>query len=544
MMRERKQPEQRRPGLLARTARAIAEACDELFPGYAVRRQALRQLATLRERQHDRVMQAYFPGADETGRLRGDKWMKSRLSPDSALELDLENLREHSRILYRSLGFFTGAIDHRVDNVVGCGLNPRSAIRPVEGLVTKSQADLWNAELDAVYEHWSPLAGRSGRQSFGRLQRLAHRIWKRDGDCLVVFSDVGRARKPIPLQLDVIVPERLETPPRLAGNKRVRLGVERDAGGDVVRYHVRNAHPDDTLDGDLRYTDYGPERTAHIFEELYGDQTRGLPWGFSIQDDGRDFKDFREATIISAEAAACVMLVIATNNPSLLKTGSQNADGEYEMEPGRIMFTDVADQVTQVTPQQPATTFGMFSEWQLLGMAAGLNTPFGWLVKDRRRATYSAGRLEEIDGKVPLECDHQTLDEALIRPTWHRLVEEAVIVGACSIPPTLLADRPELVSRYRLTPNGRPWVDPLKEVTAAKIAKEENLDTVTRILSRRGLQLEDTYETRSRERQLEEELGITPAGSDGADAGGSLAGRDAGQDETETEGTETEEVLA
>lgn len=504
-------------GFLGGAALAVAEA---VAPRWALRRQALTHLREIRARQHERFMERYYDGADETGRLRGDKWLKSRLSPDSELELELEASREHSRQLYKNFGYATGVVDHRTDNVVGCGLAPKAAIRPgTFGFggpvitISEQQAEQWNRELDAVYELWAPRAGRSGRKSFGQCQRLAHRCWKRDGDVLVIMSDVGRADKPIPLQVDVVAAERLETPPGESGNPRIRLGVETDREGDVLRYHVRDTHPDDNLENDFSYTPYEAWRVCHLHEELFAGQSRGLPWGFSVQTDARDFKDFKEATIISAEAAACVMMVIATQNPDLIASGALNSDGEQEMEPGKIMYTQLGDQVNQITPNQPGTTYGMFSEWSLLGYAGGMNYPFGWVVKDRRRATYSAGRLEEIDGGVVLECDHMMLRDQLIAPVWQRLVQEAVIVGAVSIPPGLFRQMPHLFTRFRLTPKGRPWVDPPKESSAAETAVNNNQDTLERVLARRGMDLDETLEQRARELRKQRELGIEPVSS-------------------------------
>lgn len=538
---------------LQRLGHAVTRAAETVAPGWALRRQALGQLREIRARQHARVMERYFEGADTTGRLRGDMWLKSRLSIDDALEQDLPDLRDHSNELYRDFGYVTGAIDHRTDNVVGCGLRPRAAIKPVQNAATgvtisEAEAEQWNQQLDDLFERWAQKCGRGGKRTFGDVQRLAHKIWRREGDSFVVLSDVGRADKPVPLQLDVIGPKRVETPPEKASDENCRMGVQKNAtgtaAGDVLGYWIRETDPDETTLVNERYRFYPADRVCHLMDDLWGDQTRGLPWTFPIQSDARDFKDFKEAVILNAQAAACVMMVIGTNNPDLLARGNLNSSGEQEMSPGRILYTQDGDKVTGFAPTQPGTTYGMFSEWTLLGISAGLNYPFGWVVKDRRRATFSAGRLEEIDGGVPLRCDHQVLKDRLIVPTWERFVQEAVIVGAVSIDPSRFNRAPHLFTRCTVQPQGRPWVDPTKEVTAAVMAKEHNLDTVAGILGRHGLDMEETFRQRSREKAMEAELEIAPPITGGTPAAGDEPAADPADDNEEPAETEAAEAAA
>jgi hypothetical protein len=73
-------------------------------------------------------------------------------------------------------------------------------------------------------------------------------------------------KRPIPLTLEIVDPERVETPPGLINNKLViRLGVEHDESGessaitfgDASRRHVNI---------DLNYDFYPAERVLHVFE--------------------------------------------------------------------------------------------------------------------------------------------------------------------------------------------------------------------------------------------------------------------------------------
>lgn len=489
-----------------RIGNAIDTVIETVAPGVAMQREQIRFQKQLQERMFDH-MERYFDGADNSSRLRADRWLASKLSPDSALEQDLDELREHAKELYRSFGYITGAIDHRTDNVVGTGLTPKAWIRAVPGVISETDAKRWNAELDDLFLRWAPNAG-GPRRSWTSLLRLGHRTWRMAGDSFFVLSDKGGADKPIPLQIDVISPERVETPPGKAASPRVRLGIEKDSDGQVMRYWIRETHPDDSLDNRQIYREYGIDRVCHLFDELFPGQSRGLPWTFAITSDARDAADYKEAVIIAAQVAACQTMIVQSSNPQAMAQNGLNANGQLELEPGKVLYTGLGDTVSAFNPTQPQTTYGMFSEWNLLGIAAGLNYPFGWLVKDRRKATFSAGRLEEIDGGVPLRADFVQLRDCVVMPVWKRFVKEALIVGETSIPIELYRIVPHLFDRCKVAPNGRPWVDPVKEVTSAILAKEHNIDTLEAIQARLGKDVVETFETRAEERRRETELGI------------------------------------
>lgn len=498
----------------------LDRAIFSLFPRWGARRIQTRVLQELAEKRFAQLS-ANWDG-DHDDRLRADKWMASRLSTDSLLEQDLPEKRRNSVELYRTYSFCKGAIDTRVDNVVGRGFRYQSQIRPVPGAISEDQADQYNREIEELVTRWQRQAGRA-RRTFGQLQRIAARSVYREGDVLRVFSDVGRADKPLPLQVNLIDAHQIETPPEELGNPRVRMGVKYDSAGDVLGYYTRKTDPDDTLQVDLEYDFWPADRAQLIYEPLWESQSRGIPWFASILADCKDWKDFKEATIIAAQVAACQTLVIGTSNPATLAANSMgaaaNADGntEEDMRPGRILYRDMAETIEGFNPTQPSTTFGMFGEYNLMSQAAGLCWPVTWLTKDYRRVNFISGRLGEIDGRMIVRSDQQLLIETLLNPTADRLVTEAVILGATSIDPSLFDRSPHLFLRHNWIGPGRPWVDP-REVQANVTAIEHNIDTLANVHARLGHDTEEVLETRGREKKLEEKHDVIPPVSSGQPA--------------------------
>jgi len=493
------------PGWATARIRYQSEAA-ELRMQEQSQRLELEQLQRLDElhRKFADQLSEHWSSTNPDNRQQADMWLKSELSTNTALEQGLKAMRNNADELYRTFPYITGAIDHRTDNVIGQGLKPKSKIGDVPG-IDRDQLDLWDAELNALFNRWAPCCGARGRTSWTQTLRMLVREWKRAGDAFLVRSHVPRPDKPIPLQLDVISARRCDSPPK-GDNPRIRMGIELDGSGEVTKYHFSRIEPGDTYD-QQKWEFIPAERVSHLLDELWPDQLRGVPWSFAVQGDAKDYDTYRKATMFAAQIHACQTLIVRTANPALAAQASATG-GTMEFKPGKVMFVDHKDDVTAFNPTQPTTSFSQFGETQLLGMASGLNYPFGWFVRDRRRSTFSAGKLEEIDGMGPLRSDFQLLKDRVITPIWKELVQLAVLSGQTSIPPALYNAHRPLFEQYLLTPSGRPWIDPQKEVTAEILAIEHNLDTMSASHHRRGLETDEVMKTRSREKACEWDLDI------------------------------------
>jgi lambda family phage portal protein len=476
-------------------------------------------LSDLREK----VLNMYFSGGENNNRLR-DSWIDRRSSANSALEQNLDTLRLHSNELYTSFAHATGAIETQVNNVVGTGLWPEALIKPVPGLITAKQARRYNAEINSVYEQLLPMIGPSGLTSLWELQRLIERCYKRDGEIFVLFSDVGRIDKPIPLQVDLIEVERIENPvggakvtmpdgsvvPYKLDLKADRMGIRKTPKGDVVGYFVRDEHPDDVRSTKFSYTFYTPERLKHVFEQLWPNQRRGLPWFFSILNLAKDHGEFNEAVRISAMVAACMTAFLKTNSPSKVKAAVERNGGFLDLEPGKIPVIGLDDEIMPMQSNQPATTLPMFNSEVLHSFAVAIGMPYGWFTRNRNGATYSAGKLDEIDGIIPVSVDQQRIQDRVLVPLHGRVVRESIITGQSSIPPHEFGQRSHLYTRHRWRKPGRPLLDPGKELPAWLDAAERNGIDMEYLHDRLGLDGDDVLRNNARRRRIERRRGILP----------------------------------
>lgn len=474
-----------------RFGHVVESVIKAVSPAWAMRRQAAKKYLELSESSSSR---------ESDHPRRQGSWLASKLSTNSDLEQNLETDRQRSRELYRTFGYYTGAVDHCVDNVVGArGMRPQSRI---DDELIRNASEI-RSQSEAVFRRWAKTAG-GPRVSLAAIQRQVIRGRKRDGEAFVVFSDVGTADRPFPLKLSVIDPDRVATPPKYIGDDNVRLGIRTDRHGQFAGCYIRETSPNDAYGykGE-KYTYYPADRVCHVFEALFPGQLRGLPWCFSVTAEGRDFKDFREAALIKAQTEACMMMLVKTDDVAGAKK-LLGEDGRIAMEPGQIMFGSDIDQVFPSPVGSSATSVGDFSKETMLSMASGMNYPFGWIVKDRARQSYSAGGLDEIDGKPAIFADRANMTSTFLEPLWCRAFMEMVLVGAVDVDLLDYGRRPWAYEACEWIGEGRTWRDPNKGVQASQLAVESGFAAKSDVcIDHTGMEYEEILQKRKRERELD-----------------------------------------
>lgn len=515
-MRERKPPAAppSPSGMLDRLGRWCDRAVLAILPERGLRRMMFRagqQRAALQAAR----MQHTDGGEKDESRARS--WLGSRLSPDSGLEQDQVELRKNSRELYLN-DTIGGAVDSRMNLVVSRGFTPQARIKARPGLCSQAEADRYNDEFEEVYRRLGPGISKSGKQTLWQLLRLIERHVGFDGEAFVLLADRGGADKPIPLTLDVIDPERVETPPQMGGKANVRMGVETDAGGRIVAYHVRDAHPGDSLDVKQTYTRYLAERVLHVYEPWFAGQSRAFPWLTRAIKRAKDAKDFDEATIIAAQIQACYAVFVTAPLGALraaegAATDLVNGQRVEDIRPGSIKYLEDGQTAMPGGPSSPGNTFEPFQQWNYRRIAAGINWPFEMVAKNWSGLSFAAGRLALTDCKLSVRADQQLLDQIVLQIVWARLVYEAVLAGATSL----------TSKRYRLDPwwfsqvewSAPPWpfaLTPGEEVDAELALVNNNIKPKASMVAEyTGGDFIEVANLRAAERALERELEIEPA---------------------------------
>ena len=497
----------------------VDEAIYAAFPTWGARRIATR--AQLRmARKAEEVFNRAWSGA-ESDRTHANKWLSSRLSPDSELELDHRTLQERCDELYRDNSIAHGAVEGRIAHEVGTGIMPQSRIEPGNGL-DQEGAKALNAALEEVCSLWSEAGvDRSGTHSLVAFEKLLDRNFASLGEAFIEVGDLRKPRNgsPIPMVLDCIHPFRVATPPQKSGDPLCRLGVQMTDAGEVQGYWVQRTHPYDTRKVDLtfdfvpRFDRDGRPRMLHVFEPLFAGQHRGLPWLAATINRLKDVQDMVEYTLVAMQVEACFSAFIHDEGGASPHAKAAAASSGYdaagsrieELRPGSVEYLGKGQSIEFAQPARPGNTFLPMVEWSLRSIAASLNYPYELLAANFARVTFSSGRLSMMAGRLGFNMRRQTLVEKALSPIWKQLVHEAILTGSVR----------QLVDAFTYARNASRFyrhiwqsrtgvihVNPEQEWKAHKLAVTEDFKTQAEVWAEEGKDWEQGMVQRGREKEL------------------------------------------
>ena len=238
-----------------------------------------------------------YEGA-KTGRRTGG-WITGATSADAEVASSAVKLRDRTRSLCRDNPYASRARDVYVANVVGTGITVKAGS-------AKEAFEQWTTECDA-----------DGMLDFYGLQALVMRCVFESGECLIRY----RERRPedgllVPLQLQVLEPDYLDATKTGAVNGGGWLisGIEYNAIGQRVAYHLHNQHPGDVANRSkpLESKRIPADQVLHIFERLRPGQSRGVPRMSSILLKMRDLDDYEEAELVRKGIESCFSAIVTT----------------------------------------------------------------------------------------------------------------------------------------------------------------------------------------------------------------------------------------
>lgn len=502
-------------------------------------RQELKLMA-IRESQISQL--SHFDGARKDS-FRSDKYNHTNYSIDAGLEEDQTELQKRCAELYVNNTVANSAIEGRVTHEVGSGITAQSCVAEFPGRIEKDQAKKINSTLEALMKRWSEYCiDKKRRFSLAAIQREVCRAFATYGEAFIVLGD-AQYRGPLPLAVEVISPERIETPPHKLSDRKCRLGVQHDENDNITGYWIRHTHPGENgihyrygWDFFSRFDDNGQPRVLHVFDPIFAEQTRGIPWLAAAMDRIKDLDDFFEAELIAKQIEACFGVIFEegegeTKSPH--EIAERNSDGKVdaggkrleELTPGNVFYASHGQQVKTVNPTRPGANFAPFVESALRSIAAGLQIPYEILAKNFFRTTFSSGRLAMLDGRAAFRMRQSVLVDQFLNPLWRAFVHQAVFYDAVDglIDWFEYRSRPWLFHSVKWVSKSFGFLDPEKEVkahsqglkdeitTKAEIAGEKGgdwEDNERQILTEKKVEIERHVELRKYQEDLEEKEGL------------------------------------
>lgn len=457
-------------------------------------------------------------------------WRPQQGSADAQLLPDLAEMVARSRDIDRNNGVARGARQTLIDNVIGTG--PRLSMRVKWAALGKSKE--WAQEFGRLFEEqfcawwWTPKCDAAERLTGDQIAALQFGQLISTGDFLALPLWLPEYRDGFATKIQCIDPDRLKTRPGVMESTKVRAGIEFNEYGAPQKYHIRRTHPSDyaySVDDPLawevipRRTAFGRLRVLHGFDPDRPAQSRGRPFLATILPQFKQIDRYTNAEIMAAVVNAMIALVIEApmsheqvidmyGEGNMLKYVADRREHAVGLKEGTAISLFPGDKASSFLPQRPATGFGAFVQNVHRIIGVGLDLPYELLMKDFSQTNYSSARAALLEAWRSFKRRRQIMCTQLLDPCASLLLEEKIGEGV--FPDVTLdefyAKRWAFESWEWIGP-GRGWIDPLKEVQAAKARIDAGISTLENECAEQGDDWRSIMEQRATEIEFATKLG-------------------------------------
>ena len=444
---------------------------------------------------------AGYKGASRT-RDATAGWSISAGTPEEILSRELPDLRKRSADLARNNPLASGAIHTKVQGVVGTGLSYHAAIDRDYLRIDDAAADAWEAQAERLFRTWAESQECHAKRSldFYTQQDVAFRAVLGAGDHFVQLTrSTGRAL-PFSLTLQHIAAARVSNPHRALDTATLAQGVERDAAGAPIAYHVADAHPDSIRDYattwqrlDAFNAATGHRQVLHLYRALDDDQLRGVPDLAAVIEPLKQLDRYTDAELDAAvKNSLFAMLVKSPTGNGLAGFGAvddwaENRAGYYRQRPlalkegaANILSLFPDDEVQSFDPSRPNAGYDPFVSSIFKQIGVALELPYEVLTK-AFQSSYSAARAALLQAHAFFAGRRVWLAAGFCQPVLAAFIDEQVAAGRLAAP-GYFAD-PLIRAAYL----GSEWVgdaagqiDETKAVGAAAARVELGISTLKR----------------------------------------------------------------
>ena len=445
--------------------------------------------------------------AANTGNLFAD-WLTQTKSADSDLVYTLRSMRARSRDLCQNNDYARRYLDLVSANVVGArGIQLQVRAREPSGTLDQGA----NQQLEASFSEW----GRpgtctvDGRMSWVDAQRAFIESVARDGECFVLLvRDSGNQWR---FRLQFIDADLIDTDKNqnLSGGAQIRMGVELDASGRPVAYHVRARHPDDyqvSQDAN-REVRVPAENMIHAYRMDRIGQTRGSPWTATAMTRLKMLGGYEESELVAARVSAGKMGFFTSPTGDEYLADGKEPDGTLRMDvsPGTFEQLPAGVDFKPFDQQHPSTAFKDFEKAMLRGIASGLGVSYTSLANDLEAVSYSSIRQGLLEERDSWRVQQHWMVDHFCQPVYLAWLKSTLDAGVVNLP----ASKYQKFSATQWVPRGWQWVDPKNEAEAQITAINNGLMTRTQALAERGLDIEDVLAERAAEDEMAAAMGVS-----------------------------------
>lgn len=442
-------------------------------------------------------------------------WIMSPVTADADIRAGLLAVRTRARDLAQNNDLAKSYLRAMKKNVVGsAGFALQvKAMQYINGKLVPDKSD--NDYLERSFYEWMrpETATITGMLSFRKVQELIVETVARDGEIFVHLMR-GEKLNPFGFTLQIIEPDYVDEKYSdiLKNGNIIVMGVEMTPYRKPVAYHIAERKDSLGLYGSFYvgapYRRISANDIIHIYDPERADQTRGVPWMASGMVSNRHLHGYIEAAVVNSRAGACKM--------GFFRDPTAEA-GEYlgdEKDADTGIQTDIAEPGTfkdigrheflAYDPKYPHEQFDPFTTTMIRFIAAGLGVSYQTLSGDLSETSYSSGRQGLLEERETYKSAQEFFRETFLDRVYAEWLYMGLMTGRLSLPFAKF----KKFNQPKWTGRRWSWVDPLKDVQAAKEARAAGFVSTTQIINEKGGDIEDTYFEIAQEDAMAAEQGL------------------------------------
>lgn len=413
------------------------------------------------------------------------------------IEDNLSVLRQRSRDLYMGVPIATGAVKTMRTNVVGRGLMLKPTVDAEVLKMTAAQAQKLEKKISREWALWaeSQDCDMERLNNFYELQQLAFLGWLSSGDCFALLPMKKRLNQPYDLRIQLVEADRVSSPNNYdTFDNRIVGGVEVDADGEVVAYHISKHHPLSYANEGIewqRVEAYGKrtgrKNVLHLCNMERIGQRRGVPFLAPVIEALKQLGRYTDAELIAAVISGLFTVFIEKeSNEDGEPIGSgipeedlidEDDENSLELGPGAILDLAEGEKAHDINPGRPNKNFSGFVEAICRQIGAALEIPYELLLK-HFTSSYSASRGALEEAWKMFKMYRAWLANDFCQPVYEEWLAEAVAKGRIKAP-GFFSDPLRRKAYCRAQWNGpaRGLLNPVQEVGAAVTRVENGFST-------------------------------------------------------------------
>lgn len=477
-------------------------------------------------------------------------WSPPVLSPDQLINPLKTMADARGRDMAMNDGHSLGAVQIHKDSIVGGQY--RLNAQPNWKVLGASQE--WADEFQQVVEARFSLMSESdacwldasSMNTFTGMVRLAVGGFVYTGEVLATAEWLDKdPSRPLSTAIQMVSPDRLRNPMDepdglQPDGRRLQRGVEQDARGAPIAYHIRTTHPsemflrpDESQSKRVpRVTKWGRRQVLHILEQQFPAQSRGIADMVAALKQMRMTKRFEEITLQNAVVNASFAAAIESELPTW---DVMNAMGGGADQNGALKFIETylasvgsyvgAGKNIQIDGAKipvffPGTKLNLkpmgtpggvgsdFHEALLRHTAAALGVSYEELSRDFSQVSYSGAKASLGVTERFMRSRKKSVADRFANMVYALVLEEEIAKGNVPLPTGM--DRrqfyeplmKEAFTACSWIGAGAQEIDPLKEVQASIMKIKAGLSTYEKEIAKYGDDWREVFQQRAREEKL------------------------------------------